>query len=342
MAKGRFDNPVIAALNGFYDLFRKQELSKKLKDSDRIDGRSCLVTGANSGLGFAVAVELARRGGRVIMACRRQIPEAGEKVKFLSGSERVEMKHLDLSKIDSIHKFCDELKSENRQIDICILNAGVALPKARKTDSGLEELFLVNYLSNVILTGRLLKDGTIPNDTFTKNKRKIIPRILFISSDSHRGSSYVDYEEFGKYMEYGVSKGMEYYSYYKLVANTYFTELSRRLNGTNIPDVGIHIICPGPVNSNIVKEAPWLLRNILRGIFFVIFKSPKEAARPVVYLAISPDFRDKTNEYLHMFINKKMDPKVYERKEGKKLWEETQRLWKSVDTKFVSLDAVEE
>jgi NAD(P)-dependent dehydrogenase (short-subunit alcohol dehydrogenase family) len=337
MAKGRFDNPVVAALAGFFDLFRKQDLSDRLKGTDHIDGKTCLITGANSGLGFALAVDLARRGGHIIMACRRQIPESGEKVKELSGSDKVEMKYLDLSKIDTIHNFGDELIKENRSIDICILNAGVALPKSRKTPSGLEELFLVNYLSNVILTSRLLNDGIIPNNLIAENGKGEKPRILFISSDSHQGSSYVDYDEFGKYIDYGVSKGMEYYSYYKLVANTYFTELSRRLNNNSI-DVGIHVICPGPVNTNIVKEAPWLLRKILRGIFYVIFKSPESAASAVVYLAISKDFEGKTNEYLHMFNNKRMDEKVYEEKEGMKLWVETHKLWKSVDEKFVSLD----
>jgi NAD(P)-dependent dehydrogenase (short-subunit alcohol dehydrogenase family) len=338
MAEGRFDNPIVAALAGFLDLFRKQGLSDRLKDSDRIDGKTCLITGANSGLGFALAVDLAKRGGHVIMACRRQIPEAGEKVKVLSGSDNVEMMYLDLSKIDTIHDFCNTLKANDRIIDICILNAGVALPKSRKTDSGLEELFLVNYLSNVILTGRLLKDGTIPNNTLAKNKPKNESRILFISSDSHRGSSYVDYDEFWKYLEYGVSKGMEYYSYYKLVANTYFTELSRRLNSNNSIDVPVHVICPGPVNTNIVKEAPWLLRKMLRGIFFVIFKSPESAAKAVVYMSISDDYAGVTNEYLHMFNKKKMDSKIYEEDEGVKLWKETHKLWKQVDRNFVSLD----
>ncbi len=341
MAEGRFDNPIVAALAGFLDLFRKQGLSDRLKDSDRIDGKTCLITGANSGLGFAIAVDLAKRGSHVIMACRRQIPEAGEKVKALSGSDKVEMMYLDLSKIDTIHDFCDTLKANKRIIDICILNAGVALPKSRKTNSGLEELFLVNYLSNVIMTSRLLKDGTIPNDTLNNNKQNKESRILFISSDSHQGSSYVDYDEFGKYLEYGVSKGMEYYSYYKLVANTYFTELSRRLNSKNNIDVAVHVICPGPVNTNIVKEAPWLLRKMLRGIFFVIFKSPESAAKAVVYMSISEDYAGITNEYLHMFNMKKMDPKVYEVDEGIKLWKETHKLWKQVDPDFVSLSVVD-
>lgn len=336
MAEGRFDNPIIAALAGVGDFFRKQELANRLKNTDRIDGKTCLVTGANSGLGFALAVDLARRGGRVIMACRRQIPEAGEKAIEMSGSKNIEMRYLDLSRIDVIHAFCDDLKKENIQIDIVILNAGVALPKSRKTESGMEELFMVNYLSNVILTTRLLQDGTIPNSIFSDNRQNRPSRIIFISSDSHRGSSLVDYEEFGKYIEYGVSKGMEYYSYYKLVANTYFTELSRRLNNDKT-DVAVNVICPGPVNTNIVKEAPWLLRNMLKGIFYVIFKSPENAAKAVVYMAVSDDYEGKTNEYLHMFNKKEMDSKVYITEEGSKLWDKTYNLLNSIDANGLPL-----
>jgi NAD(P)-dependent dehydrogenase (short-subunit alcohol dehydrogenase family) len=337
MAKGRFDNPIIAALNGFLDLFRTQELEKRYRITDRIENKVCLVTGANSGLGFAISVEMAKRGAHVIMACRRQIPEAGEKVKKRSGSGKVEMRRLDLSSIESIHSFCDGLKKDGIRLDITILNAGVALPRDRKTSSGQEEMFMVNYLSNVILTSRLLNDAVIPGYAGTKESRESESRIIFISSDSHQGSSYIDYQEFGKYIPYNVSRGMEYYSYYKLVANTWFTELSRRINSDGI-QVGIHVICPGPVNTNIVKEAPWLLRMVLRGIFFIIFKSPAKAARPVVYMAVSDDYRGKTNEYLHMFKPKKMDPKVYEQKEGGKLWERSVELWKRIDPNAVSLN----
>ena len=333
MSHGRFDNPVVAALAGFWDLFRKQEKAERLKETDRFDGKTVLVTGANSGLGFAIAVEVAKRGGHVIMACRRQIPEAGEKVKKLSGSEKVEMRYLDLSKIDTIHQFVIDLKKENISLDISILNAGVALAKARKTPSGLEEMFLVNYLSNVILTNLLLTEGVIKKS----KKDGFKPRIIFISSDSHQGSSAVDYDEFGKFYNYGPSKGIANYSYFKLVLNTYATELSRRLNKDGY-EFGINVICPGPVHSNIIKEAPFLLRMALGAIFKVIFRSPEKAALPVVYMSVSKDFNGKTNEYMHMFRDKKMDPKIYIPEEGAQLWDESIKLWKSVDPKAVSFE----
>jgi len=328
MAEGRFTNPVVAALAGIRDFFARQQLADRYSDRDRADGKTVLVTGANSGLGFALAVEFARRGARVIMAGRSKIPEAGERVVRLAGSDLVEMRYLDLSRIDTIHLFTEELQRGGTTIDIALFNAATALPGSRKTASGQDEMFLVNYLSNVILSRLLITKGILkPGDPDTRSK------VLFISSDSHRGSTGIDYGEFGRYFEYGVSKGISNYSYFKLVLNTYATELSRRINGDGIK-MSINVICPGPVHSNIVKEAPWLLRMVLKGIFWIIFKSPARAARPVVYMALSEDYKDTTNAYLHMFNPKKMDPKVYDRAEGKKLWDRSMQLLREIDPQY--------
>ena len=325
MAEGRFTNPVVASLAGVKDFFAKQQLASRFSDNDRADGMTVLITGANSGLGFALAVEFAKRGARVIMAGRSKIPEAGNRVKKLSGSERVEMHYLDLSKIETIHAFAQSLADQGIQVDICILNAATALPGSRKTASGQDEMFLVNYLSNVILTQELMNKLVIRlHDTAPVSK------MIFISSDSHQGATYIDYDEFGRYFTYGVSKGISNYSYFKLVLNTYATELSRRINA-DTTRLSINVICPGPVASNIVKEAPWLLRMTLKGIFWIVFKSPAKAARAVVYMALSPDYEGTTNEYLHMFNPKKMDPKVYEVGEGEKLWARSMDLLKSID-----------
>lgn len=329
MAHGRFDNPVVAALAGVKDFFRKQDLADKLKATDRIDGKTCLVTGANSGLGYAIAVDFAKRGGDVIMAQRRLVNESVEKAKHDSGSSLVSGFHLDLSKVDSIYAFVEQIRQCKKQFDIIILNAGVALPKARKTASGQEEMFMVNYLSNFILIHLLLNDKLLSNTNS-------IPRIVFVSSDSHQGSSYIDYDEFGKYIDYGVSKGINYYSYYKLVLNTFAVELSRRLNQEDVK-YSVNVICPGPVNTNIIKEAPWFLRKVLGGIFAIIFKKPSDAAKAVVYMAISADYEGQTAEYLHMFNKKEMDEKIYIPEEGLKLWKASQQVWESIDRQAVPM-----
>ena len=150
MSKGRFDNPVVAALTGFLDLFRKQELEHRFLETDNFNGKTVLITGANSGLGFALATHADKRGAKVIMACRRQIPEVGEKVKELSASENVEMRYIDLSKIDTIHKFVEQLIKDEVELDVTILNAASAASKARKTSSGQDELFQVNLCTRII------------------------------------------------------------------------------------------------------------------------------------------------------------------------------------------------
>jgi NAD(P)-dependent dehydrogenase (short-subunit alcohol dehydrogenase family) len=331
MSHGRFDNPVVAALAGFWDIFRKQENAEKFNDSHRFEGKTCIVTGANSGLGFALAVEMARRGAHVIMAGRSRIPEAGEQVKKKSGSDKVEMRYLDLSKIGTIHDFVDGLVKDGIRPEVTILNAGVALPKARMTESGQDEMFLVNYLSNVILTNLLISKGVIP----VQNDIAMKPRIIFISSDSHQGSSAIDYSEFGRFYDHGVSKGIENYSYFKLILNTYAVEFSKKVNPDKV-NIGVNVICPGPVHSAIIKEAPLPLRMVLGVIFRIIFRSPATAALPVVYMAVSSDYEGKSGEYLHMFNPKKMDPKVYLPEEASRLWKESLDVWRSVDPVFVT------
>jgi hypothetical protein len=95
----------------------------------------------------------------------------------------------------------------------------------------------------------------------------------------------------------------------------------------------VNVICPGPVHTNIIKPAPWLLRKILGAIFSLDFRAPSKAALPVVYMAISADYEGRTNEYLHMFNPKQMDPKVYVPEEGARLWEESVRVWRSIDSR---------
>lgn len=329
MSQGRFKNPVEATLTGIMDLFRKQDLVGHLKDSDRLDGKTCLVTGASSGLGFAIAIELARRGGHVIMACRSGIPEKGEAVKAASGSDQVEMRHINLSDFASVRNFCFELKQDDIRLDVIVSNAGVAPSKGRRTVDSFDEIFQVNYLSQVLLYDLLLRSGVIPNDSFAKNgvQNGFMPRILFISSDSHQGASSIDWEEFGKYFDYGINKAMSNYSYYKLMLNTYATELSRRLVGNDgLPDVSVNVMCPGPVNSNIARDAPPLLFAFMKLIFRIFFRSPEVAARPVAYLCASPEVEGKTNYYLHMFNEKKMDPKCYDAEAGAQLWERSCKL----------------
>ena len=129
---------------------------------------------------------------------------------------------------------------------------------------------------------------------------------------------------------------MNNYSYYKLVFNTLAVEISRRVNTKETIDVSFNVICPGPVNTNIAKDAPWLVRMVLKGIFYLFFQSPDKAAKSVSYISISDDFEGKTTQYMHMFNPKEMDYKVYLPDEGKKLWDHSIKVWKKVDDEAIN------
>ncbi len=331
MSHGRFTNPISAALAGVSDFFRKQELAGHLTDKDRLDGKTCLITGANRGLGFAIAVEMARRGAHVIMACRSQVPEAGKKVRRLSGSDSVEMLQVDLSDITSIHALCEQLERQNIRVDVTVLNAGITPPKSKQTEQGQDVMFAVNYMANFILINRMLKTGVIPREPTDNPAKSSNPRIIFISSDSHQGASAIDWQEFGTYTAYGVKKAINNYSYFKLLLNTFATELSRQVPREENHGVAVNIICPGPVNTDIIREAPFALRLVLRLIFTLFFQAPKKAALPVIYMAASKELEGRTNVYMHMFNNKSMDEKVYDPATGKKLWDESVRVWSKLD-----------
>ncbi|MDJ0850496.1 MAG: SDR family NAD(P)-dependent oxidoreductase [Myxococcota bacterium] len=329
---GRFRNPVEATLTGIKDLFGHQALAGELTDALRADGRTCLVTGASTGLGFAIATQLATRGARVLTVSRSGVPEKGEEIRRLSGSGQVEMFRTDLSDLEQVHALADELRARGERIDVLVDNAGVATAHSRKTAQGLDAMFVTNFLSKVVLSLRLLGDGTIRNHTFADAPREEapVPRVVFVSSDSHRGASAIDWEDFGRYVDYGVNRAINNYSYFKLVLNTYCAELGRRLAPGGEIDVPVHAMCPGPVNSDIVRDAGPALRAFLKAIFSVVFRSPEVAARPAVYACLSPDFESETGRYLHMFNPKRMDEKCYDEAEGARLWEESLALLRSV------------
>jgi NAD(P)-dependent dehydrogenase (short-subunit alcohol dehydrogenase family) len=327
MANKKYKNPFMATINGIAELFKKYPKVDPLKDFERIDGKTCLVTGANSGLGFAIAVHLAKRGGHVIMACRSGIPEAGEKVKELSGSDKVEMMKIDLSDIDSIHAFCDEIKKKGVKIDIAISNAAVVPGGSRKTPQGFEQMFMVNYLAKFILFNRLLKDGVIPNQAFGQNKKDgDRPRIIFVASESHRSGDDLNFEKLGVYEDFSMGKVVDLYGYYKMALITFARELNRRLNPDGKVDVAVHTLCPGPVNSNIAREAPTWAKPLVNVTFSLFFTDPVKAAEPVIYLAVSKDLNNKTDKYMHLMSLKEPDERTGDESSGRRLWERSSEL----------------
>jgi NAD(P)-dependent dehydrogenase (short-subunit alcohol dehydrogenase family) len=329
MAPRTHDNPLAAVLSGLLDQRSKASRITPIPSDIRLDGRTCLVTGANSGLGKGIAIRLAKRGAHVIMACRSGIPEAGEDVKRESGSDRVEMIQVDLSDFESIGRFCDELRNRNITLDAAVFNAGVVPLTSRKNKHGLELMFAVNYLAKFVVLNRLLRDGVIPNAVYGNNSRADDPpRVIFVSSETHRSSIPIDFDHFGDPIEYGISNGVKYYGLSKLHLTTYFQELSRRLNpeGSADPDVCVQALCPGAVNSNMAREAPAWLRPVLKPMMALFFQSPEKASIPVDYLVVSEEMGGKTGAYMHMMQVKESSEASMDPEKGALLWSKTEEL----------------
>lgn len=317
-----YNNPIKATLAGIADLFRKKERIGKLTEADRLDGQTALVTGANSGLGQATAIELARRGARVIMACRSGIPDAGEAVKQASGSDAVDMVHLDLSDLDAVRACCEELAERGDTLDRVVLNAGVVPRKPQRTAQGFEMMFGVHFLGNMALINGLLANGVIPNAAFagTPGQREDPPRIVFVSSETHRSGHPIDFDRLGEFADYGTMSSIAQYGHSKLAMTTYAMELSRRLNAGSGVEVAIHAVCPGPINSNIARDVPAPVRPLLSLAMGAFFASPEKAAEPVLYLTCARALTGQTDVYLHLMTPKDPAPQAVDPETGGRLW----------------------
>jgi NAD(P)-dependent dehydrogenase (short-subunit alcohol dehydrogenase family) len=321
--KERYSNAFAATMSGITDLFRKQKNRLALKEEIDLADKNILITGASSGLGFESAVQLARRGARVWMACRSGIPEKGERVRERSGNHHVEMLPVDLSDMESIIRLADSMKELSLKIDVLICNAAVVPSASRKTRQGLEEMFMVNYLAKYLFVRLLLEYDLINLGADT------VPRILFISSESHRNQKSFDWEGFGRFREYSMGKSVELYGYYKLLMTTFTNELSRRLNPSAHTRCSVFALCPGPVNTNIAREAPFIFKPLLKLVFTIFFKSPAQAVEPVLYFACSPEVEGNALDYLFRMSRKEMDPKATDEQNGERLWQYSEALLKS-------------
>lgn len=324
-SKKKYDSPLQATLTGIAGLFQKQERIGFLGPQERLEGKRVMITGSSSGLGLAVAKQIAALGAEVIMAVRSGIPEKGNEVKKVSGSSHIKMLYVDLADFSSINQLTENLKKEVGQIDILICNAAVVVGQARQTKAGLDEMFMVNYISKFVLVNQLIAQQCFRKDNIA------IPRIIFVSSESHRNPGEFEWDSFGQFKPHSMSKTVERYGYYKLLLTTFAQELGRRLNSDGQSNFSIFTLCPGPINSNIAREAPNWVQPPMKLVFKLFFNSPEKAAEPVVYLAASKSLEGKPSDYLFLMSRKEVDEKASDRKNGLKLWDMTEELIRKIE-----------
>ena len=209
------------------------------------------------------------------------------------------------------------------RLDLVVLNAGLMPAQARPSKQGFELMFAVHFLANRVLLERFLDDGVIVPGSGTDGA----PRIVFVVSEAHRSAGPIDFEHFGVLVDYGLKDGLKHYGSSKLHSCTLAQELSRRLNpSANEVRVAVHALCPGPVNSNIAREAPAYMKPLLSPVMGLLFARPEKAARPVTHLCCAPELGRRSGVYLHMMREKRPSALARDPAAGARLWEASDAL----------------
>ncbi|WP_326599147.1 oxidoreductase [Streptomyces sp. NBC_01803] len=248
-----------------------------VRDIPELKGRAAVVTGANSGLGYVTALELARHGARVVLACRDQRRGQAALDRLLGEVPEAdaELRLLDLADLASVRAFAEDWGG--RRLDILVNNAGLmAIPRSRTAD-GFETQFGVNHLGHFALTGLLL-EGLLAAPA---------ARVVTVSSLLHWVAN-VDLRDlnaerkYRRWVAYGRSK----------TANLLFThELARRLSGSGVVAAAVH---PGYAETELQTKGPRLAGSSFqeRGTALLtrlVASSPDVGAAPTLFAATAPD-----------------------------------------------------
>ncbi|XP_072241919.1 retinol dehydrogenase 13-like [Leuresthes tenuis] len=275
----------------------------------RLDGKTILITGANTGIGKETAVDLAKRGARIILACRDmdRANKAAQDVRKKSGNNNVIVKKLDLASLESVRHFAKDILANEERLDVLINNAGVMSCPQWKTEDGFEMQFGVNHLGHFLLTNCLL-------DLIKKSAPS---RIVNVSSLAHeRGQIYFD--DINQEKDY---KPWKSYAQSKL-ANVLFTrELAKRLQGTGVATYSLH---PGIIRTELGRHfwpnIPLWKRVVYTPLSFLI-KSPKEGAQTTIYCAVDESLQNESGLYYSDCAPKATAPQALDDEAAKKLWD---------------------
>ncbi|MGC2419951.1 MAG: SDR family oxidoreductase [Candidatus Acidiferrales bacterium] len=275
-----------------------------MTEPQTMSGKTCIVTGANSGIGKETALGLARMGAHVVLVCRNA--EKGRAaladIQRESGSSKLDLLIADMSSMAAVRALTAQILEKYPRVDVLINNAGTAISKRRLSVDGIEMTIAGNHLGAFLLTLLLLD----------RLKASAPSRIVNVSSEAQRRARLdmddIQFER-RKYSSLGA------YGQSKVLMNACTFELARRLKGTGVTANCLH---PGVVATNIwhsgEADQP-LFFKIFVGIFKPLMIDSKKGAQVSLYLAASPDVAEVTGTY---FVKSKpadynpieRDPKV--------------------------------
>jgi NAD(P)-dependent dehydrogenase (short-subunit alcohol dehydrogenase family) len=251
-----------------------------------MQGKTVVVTGGNSGIGFETAAALASMGARVLVTARnadKGRAAVAALTQRLSGEGRVQLVVFDLADLASVRQGAAEILDQAPRIDVLVNNAGLVLTERAETVDGYEATFAINHLGPFLLTNLLLERIAASTPS----------RVVNVASTAHnaarKGIPFDDLQSAEHY------RGMRVYGQSKL-ANILFTlELARRFEGSGVTANSLH---PGTVRTGYGSDGD--ARGLLAlGIKIAspFFLSPAKGARTAVYLASSPEVEGVSGQY---------------------------------------------
>ncbi|XP_063080055.1 retinol dehydrogenase 12 [Engraulis encrasicolus] len=270
----------------------------------RLDGKTVLITGANTGIGKETAVDLASRGARVILACRdvEKGEMAATEIRTKVGGAKVEVRELDLADVSSIRTFAQKFLSEVNHLHVLINNAGVMMCPYMKTADGFEMQFGVNHLGHFLLTYLLI--GLL--------KRSAPSRIVVVSSLAH----YFGWIRFHDLMSQGSYNSGLAYCQSKL-ANILFTrELAKKLRDSNVTVNSVH---PGSVRSELVRHST--IMSLMFTFFGIFLKTPREGAQTSIYCAVAEELDSFSGKHFSDCTPAFVAPQGRSEDTQRKLWD---------------------
>jgi NAD(P)-dependent dehydrogenase (short-subunit alcohol dehydrogenase family) len=244
-------------------------------DMPDLQGRTAVVTGANTGLGFEIARVLAGHGAAVVLACRNpgKAEQSADRIKAITPAANVTVTRLDLASLDSVREAAASIRSAHPRINLLINNAGVMMPPYGRTEDGFELQFGVNHLGHFALTGLLL------------DSLRAAPaaRIVTVSSNGHR-MGVIRFDDLASERRYQRGRA---YGQSKL-ANLLFTyELQRRLAAAGSPVLAL-AAHPGTASTELERHLPRWMRLVSP---LLPHQSAAEGALPTLRAAADPAAR---------------------------------------------------
>ena len=253
-----------------------------------LKGKTVIVTGANSGIGFETAIEIAKRQANLILACRDiyRGTDAVKKIIDLSFNRNVKFRQLDLASLSSIRKFADIIKKEEQSLYGLVNNAGIFWCPLQWTEDGFEANIGVNHLGHFLLTLLLLP---------LLDKNQDGSRLVTVASLMHMfGRIDIDDLNYEK-KPYNFVRA---YSASKLANVLFIKFLKQNLKSQNIK---VFCVDPGIVHSDIGRNSAFMssvwYKVVLRPIVWLLFKDTRGGAQTTLHCLLSDKLKNENCYY---------------------------------------------